>query len=343
MKTFGILLLFISTAHALTSTWTETLHFTKNKLGNLELIVDLSSSSSFLIEARCENCPFRGINRRFFPEKSASFEEAGSVFEKNFDENLNNGKGGVLGYTGKDVVGNTKTQRDTFGLVKRLNTFYDPAETLNRDRVAGRLGLALKTKDETNLLDIFFEGIDKKLVCFAPKCYKDQNGFDHCENNVSKGTFPDQLEYKNITQVKVIDTRQEFWEFKVEAFSHPSTSSKSFNAILSTTTSDFTIPAEIFNTLKLHYSAFKNKDGLYQVDCSHRDRNTHFAFTINGVNVPISSDKLIGYDIWSKTCHLRAKPAVGFYSNTWVFGTVFTDSIGICLDFDDKQINFIQV
>ncbi|CAD5214507.1 unnamed protein product [Bursaphelenchus xylophilus] len=341
MKWVTVVLAVVTAVTAKTAVWTERIHFTDRTYNNLEVIVDLASTDSFLIEGRCENCPFRGINRRFYPEKSSTFEKAGGRFGQKFDEDLNIAQGGISGYIGEDLVGSSKTLRGKFGLVKRLDGTFDPATTLEAERVAGRIGLSLNTSSDMNLLEHYFEGVSRKLVCFAPKCVENSNKVDECQTILFKGQFPVDG-YENYTAARVEDSRSGLWQFKVDSFKGPSVQAHSFNAILSTTTPDLVVPKDVYEAFSTHFNVRQDENDR-TVDCRHRYETSPVVVTVNRVEMPIQARDLISYDIWTKTCSLRVRPAENLDRNTWIFGSVFTDSVGICLDFDERNINFLKV
>lgn len=89
---------------ASTAVWLHRLHFTNRTQGHLQLIVDVASSGSFVVEQFCATCPFRGLNHRFNPKNSANFEWLADGFGARFEEPWNAKAGTVRGYLGQDFV-----------------------------------------------------------------------------------------------------------------------------------------------------------------------------------------------------------------------------------------------
>ncbi|CAD5227525.1 unnamed protein product [Bursaphelenchus xylophilus] len=319
--------------------WWEYLPFSYDRGYKLQL--DITKTSTYVIEDKCANIKPRPAYLKFVPEKSTTFKRLDRSFEETYETDLNEFRSVVQGYVGQDATGSDKKVR-SFGVAKRVSKQRDPTMTNNNLLVGGVVGLARNTQANNPLYngDIVFKN-EKKILCNMARCYNQPSNVSICVHYRSfNGKLPARSKVISTVEAK---PQTPLWKFEVDSFSFAETTINiPFNAILANTNPNIVLPSAVFSDILGNLEAKKVGD-LYVVDCAYYDDGPTLDFKIGGEKVSVTSDIYIAHNAYNNEteCILRIRPSTE-NQDDWVLGTAFLDLIGICLDFVNDKISFLE-
>uniref|UniRef100_A0A1I7RMK6 Peptidase A1 domain-containing protein n=1 Tax=Bursaphelenchus xylophilus TaxID=6326 RepID=A0A1I7RMK6_BURXY len=291
-----------------------------------DLLIDLTSSSSFVLEKRAFEKSV-GRNNTYEPEASKTFKKL-SAGNLSYDQPYSNHQAFAHGYWGEDELAISGIQSEGRFLAVNRTVDGQITQRFSGKYAAGVIGFSQKWGVKT-LRDGVFRRISKNL------CFYTSYNEEAAVTTVSLGAQGKNTK-DHIVSAPVQRNMEGLWQVLLTSLKigNYNLASRNF-AILSTLTDKIVVPESVFGSIVRAVKArFDSRLQLYTVDC---DLQTQLQIGIQFETITLTTHTFIQSK--DGQCILNIRP---HKQPTYVLGAAAFVDNGVCLDFFDSIVTFFR-